>query len=269
MSAADNTGGLRGQVRKRPIAWLVGVFLVALVAGTAIGQADSVPRTDLEKAESANAKLQAENSAQKRRADDAQTRVGELEKARDEAVDRADRATADARRITAKGKVPSFQGQSIEGARDREVLEDFDWRVTQSSSVSGAEPGTVISQRPKAGATLNRGGTISLVVAKKAPPRPKQWVTVYSLSGAGSKRTGEFRIPSDKKVRVKYTYGGDSNDTLHLKTPEEGDDSFGDLIVNEIGPYSGSSRLYGKSGTYYLDIDGGSWNIEVQVFKRP
>jgi hypothetical protein len=36
-----------------------------------------------------------------------------------------------------------------------------------------------------------------------------------------------------------------------------------------IGPYSGTSRLYGKSGTYYLDVDGGSWTVEVQVFKRP
>lgn len=54
---------------------------------------------------------------------------------------------------------------------------------------------------------------------------------------------------------------------------QEGDDSFGDpilppwparlgLIVNEIGPYTGTTRLY-------VDVDGVSWNIEVQVLKRP
>lgn len=56
---------------------------------------------------------------------------------------------------------------------------------------------------------------------------------------------------------------------LQLKTPDEGDDRFGDLIVNEIGVYSGVSRLYGKSGTYYFDVMGGSWAIAVQAFKRP
>jgi hypothetical protein len=61
----------------------------------------------------------------------------------------------------------------------------------------------------------------------------------------------------------------DARLTTGTTSPSSGDDSFGDLIVNEIGPYSGTSRLYGKSGTYYLDVDGGSWTIEVQVFKRP
>jgi hypothetical protein len=141
--------------------------------------------------------------------------------------------------------------------------------VTQASSVSGASPGTVIAQQFAPGRRLDRGASIRLTVAGKAPPKPKQWVTTYSTSGAGAKRTGEFTIPSGQKVRVRYTFVGDVNDTLHMTKPEEGDDSFGDLIVNEIGPYSGTSRLYGKSGTYYLDVDGGSWTVEVQVFKRP
>ncbi|PTL60069.1 Stk1 family PASTA domain-containing Ser/Thr kinase [Paraconexibacter algicola] len=255
-------GGLRARVGRRPLTWLSAVVLAALLVGVAIGQTDTVLAADLSKARSVNTRLQADLDAERRRATDA-------ERARDTAVAKADRALAEARRITARGKVPSFQGQDVDTARDRAVVDDFDWRVTQRSSVSRAEPGTVIAQRPSAGRTLARGGTIELVVAKKPPPRPKQWVTIYSLDGAGSKRTGEFRIPGDVKVRVRYTFGGDSNDTLQLKTPEEGDDSFGDLIVNEIGPFSGSTRLYGKSGTYYFDVNGGSWTIEVQAFKRP
>lgn len=266
MSSESN---FRGLVRRRPVTWLLAAFVVALLAGGAIGQSGSVPKSDLDKASTRNAELEREVGMASRRANYAETRIAELTKARNSAVRRADEAEAEAQRITARGEVPSFQGQTVDGARERSVLDDFDWRITQQSRVSGAEPGTVIAQRPRPGSTLNRGGTINLVVAKKAPPKPKQWVTIYSLTGTGSKRTGEFRIPGDKKVRVKYSYGGDSNDTLQLKTPEEGDDSFGDLIVNEIGPYTGTTRLYGKSGTYYLDVDGGSWNIEVQVFKRP
>lgn len=255
-------GRIRGALRRRPITWLLVTAAVALLLGAASGQSGTVAQADLDKSEQANAGLTRELRA-------AEAKARELTQARDAASRKADAAIAEARRITAKGKVPDLTGDDVDTARDNSVLDDFEWKVTERRQVSGASPGTVIAQNPAQGATLARGARISLVVAKKAPPKPRQWVTTYSISGAGAKRTDEFRIPSGEKVRVRYTFGGDSNDTLQLKQPDEGDDTFGDLIVNEIGPYTGISRLYGKSGTYYLDVSGGSWDIAVQVFKRP
>ncbi|WP_354699027.1 hypothetical protein DSM112329_04728 [Paraconexibacter sp. AEG42_29] len=266
---AGGGGGFRGLVRRRPVAWLVGTAIVALIVGAAAGQADTAPRADLDEAKQANVRLTSANATLKQDVEDARARNATLEEARDKATREADNALAEARRITARGTVPSLVSGDVDEARDNSVVGDFEWKIRQQSRISGATPGTVIAQRPRPGATLARGAGITVVVAKKAPPKPKQWVTIYSLSGGGSRRTGEFRIPEGEKVRVRYSYGGDTNDTLQLKSPDEGDDSFGDLIVNEIGPYSGVSRLYGKSGTYYLDVMGGSWDIAVQVFKRP
>lgn len=268
-SPEPQDGGVRGLLRRRPITWLVVAAFVALIAGAGIGQSGGVPQADLDQAKEESTALRQKLAATERELDDSARQVEALTSERDEATDRAATAVADAKRMTAKGKVPNFSGRRVDGIRDSQIVEDFEWQVTQTSAISGAEPGTVIKQDPQPGRSLDRGATVRLTVAKKAPPKPKQWVTTYSTSGAGAKRTGEFSIPSDEKVRVRYSFGGDVNDTLQLKEPEEGDDSFGDLIVNEIGVFSGTSRLYGKSGTYYLDVDGGSWTIEVQVFKRP
>ncbi len=261
--------GVRAVLRRRPATWLVVTAVDCLGAGAAIGQGDTVPKADLDKAEARVATLDSRLTAAQRRLDDSTRENTALRGERDAAADRAAKAVADAKRITARGKVPNFSGRRVDGIRESQTVQDFEWQVTQTSRISGAVPGTVIKQDPAPGRTLDRGATVRLTVAKKAPPKPKQWVTTYSTSGSGAKRTGEFSIPSGQKVRVRYSFGGDTNDTLQLKEPEEGDDSFGDLIVNEIGVYSGTSRLYGKSGTYYLDVDGGSWTIEVQVFKRP
>ena len=40
-----------------------------------------------------------------------------------------------------------------------------------------------------------------------------------------------------------------------------------DLLVNEIGSYSGTTRIYDKSGRYYLSVEGSSWSVSIQVFK--
>lgn len=262
MKDSKHGTGLRAVIRRRPILWVSATAIVALGVGGAVTSSDSVSRSDYDKVETRLASSTAEvrDLRSEREASSRQVRT---------AREQVDSAKAVAARVTARGKVPSFEHQTVEEVRGSGTVGDFDWRVSTTRQVADAEPGTVIWQSPAAGAKLGREGSIHLRVAKRAPPKPRQWVSVASLSGTGAKRTGEFQIPSDEKVRVKYTYGGDQNDTLQLKQPDEGDDSFGDLIVNEIGSYSGTSRLYGKAGSYYLDVDGGSWSIDVQVFKRP
>lgn len=166
------------------------------------------------------------------------------------------------RALTAKGEVPKLAGKTMEEIQP--LIEEFRWTVARSSQVSGATPGTIVGQSPPAGTVLKAGKEIKVVVAKPAPP---SWKTFLTLSGSGSKRTDEFTIPEGKKVRVQYTFGGESNDTIQVKDPGAGDQDFGDLIFNEIGAKSGTTRLYGAGGSRYLDIDGDSWTIEVQVFK--
>lgn len=262
-------GRVRVGVRRRPVLWLSVTAVLMLLVGVGIGVGGSPSQSELDDVKQERADLAAANAGLRDKLTAAEGRATEAEQARDEATKNADEALAEARRITARGRVPDLTGDDAAAARENTVVGDFDWDVKSSSRVASAEPGTVIAQSPRAGATLARGAKITVFVARKPPPKPKQWVTIYRISGAGSRRTGEFTIPEYAKVRVRYSYGGDDNSTLQLKTPDEGDDSFGDLIVNEIGVYSGVSRLYGKSGTYYLDVSGGSWTIEVQVFKRP
>jgi hypothetical protein len=103
--------------------------------------------------------------------------------------------------------------------------------------------------------------------AAPAPaPAPMKWRNLVSLAGQGQKRTNEFEIPSDAKIRLVYSFSGTSNDTIQLVQPGSGD-SFGDLLFNEVGAKSGSTRLYNEPGEYYLDISGDSWTVKVQALK--
>lgn len=98
------------------------------------------------------------------------------------------------------------------------------------------------------------------------PAKPKAWRTIFKVSGQGSKRTNEFRILPDRKTRLTYTFTGDTNAILDIKSPTGGEYS-GDNLLNEIGDRHGSTRLYGKDGMYYLSVDGGAWTVKVQAFK--
>jgi hypothetical protein len=175
--------------------------------------------------------------------------------------------TARVKTLSAKGEVPDFTGQDVDAARDVEQVSDYDWRVKTVSQNSDRVPGTVIAQSPGEGASLKAGRSITLTVAKKAPPKPKQWVTVRSFAGSGAKKTDELSIPDGAHARLKYVFTGDTNAIMSLMRP--GDDEFGgDLLFNEIGDYADTTRVY-NSGTFYLDVEGGTWQIDVQVFKRP
>ena len=79
-------------------------------------------------------------------------------------------------------------------------------------------------------------------MAKKAPPKPKQWTTIQTLTGADSTKTNEFRIPSGFKARLLYDMPQDTNNAITLCRPPH--------------------------GTFYLDVSG-SYTIQVQLFKRP
>jgi hypothetical protein len=171
-------------------------------------------------------------------------------------------AEATVERLSAKGEVPDFTGGTVSEAES--AAQDYDWRIkTTEQASSDAAPGTVISQTPAEGTTLKAGRSIALVVAKKPPP---SWKTIYSFSGSGARKSDEFTIPAGAKTRIAYTFTGDTNAILQLGIPG-GDEFSGELLLNEIGDYSDTTRVYGHSGRRFLDVEGGNWTIEVQVYR--
>lgn len=152
-------------------------------------------------------------------------------------------------------------GDDISEARDSVLAERYGWKITTNEEPSDDPVGTVLKQSIPEGRVLAQGMSINLTVAKK---RPKQWTTIFEQSGAGSTRTDEFRVPAGK-VRINYSFTGNTNAILSLETP--GDEYGGELLLNEIGDYSDSTRVYDQEGVRYLEISGGQWSVEVQAFE--
>jgi hypothetical protein len=248
--------GLFGWVSRKPKTAFWTTLAAAFVVGAGIGAAGADQSDKL--------------NATKSQLADAQSRAHHLtsslsdERATSHHLqDDLDTAKAKIKRLTAKGDVPRLTGGSESDARLDDLVVDLGWHVRTTSQPSDAEPGTVIAQQPSEGVTLKRGKTITLTVAV---PRPKAWKTIASFSGSGSKRTDEFRIPRGVKTRISYSYSGETNAILEIKKPGDGEFG-GDLLLNEIGNYSDTTRLYDKRGKYYLDIEGGSWTVSVQAFE--
>jgi hypothetical protein len=264
MEAPKKHGKVISWVARKPkqAFWVVGV--ASMFIGFGIGAGSG---SDQAAADKANA---AATSAQGRLA----SLRGELTKVKSErdtlagrlesSQSRAETAEAAVKKLSAKAEVPDLTGMDYADARDNETVSQVGWKIRSTTRVSSRAPGTVISQSPREGKVLKAGRSITLVVARKAPPKPKQWVTIKTLTGDSATKTDEFSVPSGYKARLKYSMPQDSNNAITLyKAPDE----YEDLLLNEIGPQSGTTRLYSK-GTFYLDVMG-AFNIEVQVFKRP
>ena len=251
-------GGLFGWMQRKPKAAFFSTLAVSLLLGLVIGVAAGSQQAEVdrqtERAEAAEAELTSVRSD-----------LDDVEEERDDAEAQVASLQDRVERLTSKGQVPDFTGQDIDDARDEDAVSDYDWNIKAVQQItSEASPGTVLSQTPKEGTVLKAGRSVTLTVAKKPPPKPPEWVTIKTLSGAGSTKTDEFTVPSGYKARLAYSMPSDGNNAIILyQAPDE----YIDLLLNEIGPQSGSTRLY-RPGRFYLDVTG-SYTINVQVFKRP
>ena len=254
-------GGLYGWVQRKPRAAFWTTMLVTLVIGASIGGAAASNGAELDAAK-------ADGLAAKGRLAMINGERDQLREDLDGAKRRADAAEARIKELTARAEVPDFRGKQAGLAHDNDLVDDIGWEIKTVQQVSAAAaPGIVLTQSPKPGKMLKRGQTITLVAAKKPPPKPPEWVTIASFSGAGEKRTDEFKIPSGLQTRISYRFTGDTNAFMTLKRP--GDDEFGgDLLFNEIGDFADSTRIY-DSGKFYLEVGDGNWAVDIQVFKRP
>jgi len=244
---APERGRLASWVARKPKTAFWTTLGVSLILGMTLGATGADNSAELDAANDKVASTETELKTESARADG-------LEGERDQALDDLEQATA-------KGEVPSFVGDSGDEAESSQIAEEFGWKIDTVNEPSDEPIGTVIKQSVAGGDVLKRGKVIMLTIAAE---RPKQWTTIFEESGAGSKRTDEFRIPPGR-ARVEYSFTGGTNAILSLDTP--GDELGGDLLLNEIGDYSDSTRVYDAEGTRYLDIQGGSWTVAVQVFK--
>lgn len=162
--------------------------------------------------------------------------------------------------LSAEGEVPDFTGRTAHEAR--KLAEPYEWEIkVKKQATDDAKPGVVIAQSVPEGKKLSRGRSITLTVAEEPPP---EWETVASFSGNGAMNTDEFKLPAGK-ARVSYNFTGDSNTIIELIDPN--DPLGGDLLLNEIGARSGTTRVYQPPGIYYFEIEGeGPWTVELQVF---
>lgn len=240
-------------VVRRPKTAFWSTLAVALLLGAIIGAAGADNSEEL-------AAVQDELSAETARADGLQTERDDLEAEREDLEAERDDALAELERATARGRVPSFVGEDLADVRGSEIVDRYGWKVKTTHEPSDRRVGTILKQSVPEGNILARGMSIGVTVAKERPP---EWTTIFEESGAGSKITDEFRIPAGK-ARISYSFTGGTNAILQLRQP--GDD-FGELLLNEIGDYSDTTRVYNQTGTRYLEIDGGQWSVQVQVFK--
>lgn len=127
----------------------------------------------------------------------------ELKAKVNDAEDRASTAEEAVEKLSAKGEVPDFIGDNASAARDNDLVDQFGWKIRTVKRISSTRrAGTVIKQNPREGKVLKTGRSIMLTVARKPPPKPKQWVTIKTLQGDSAAKTEEFRVPRGTKARL-------------------------------------------------------------------
>ena len=257
--------GLFGWVARKPKQAFWVTLIAALVLGLGIGAAGGSDQASADKAKADASALRNQLADTRTDLKDERAKNAALTGEVDGAKRRATTAETAVKALSAKAEVPDLTGSDVDSARANDTVGELRWKIrTVRRTTTSADAGTVIAQSPKEGATLRAGRSVTLVVARKPPPKPKQWVTIKTLTGASSTKTEEFRIPSGSKARLSYSMPEDGNNAIILyKAPKE----YTDLVLNEIGAQHGTTRLY-EPGTFYLDVTG-SYTIQVQIFKRP
>jgi hypothetical protein len=224
-------------------------IVTALVIGIAIGLVVAGGNSD-EGADAQLARIETERDGLRARLRTAEGRVADL--------------TERVKDLGAQGAVPSFVGKQIAEIEADRSVRLYRWRIRTRDRFSARTPGTVLRQLPPGGTTLRAGRSIALFVAKKAPLRPRRWVTIRTLTGAGVTRTREFTVAGGAGARLVYDMPQNAHNTIVLYRVGQ---AVGNLLLNVIGPRHGVTRLH-EPGRFYLEVTG-RYTIRVQVLRRP
>lgn len=109
--------------------------------------------------------------------------------------------------------VPDLSGERLVAAEEALRGLDLDWST--SPYPSGQPPGTVLHQIPFAGIGLERGGSVSLVIAEPFPKLPK-------LVGKKLKHARGSIVQLDLRLRVRRQASGRSPGTVLSQDPAAG-----------------------------------------------
>ena len=112
---------------------------------------------------------------------------------------------------------------------------------------------------------LGSAGGPALTPTPVATPSPMPTPVTLSFSGQGHRAISSIQLDTGLTI-ITLTHTGSANFVVWLRD-SNGDDV--DLLVNEIGPFNGSTALgIATSGNYALDIDAdGAWTIKIEQLK--
>lgn len=122
----------------------------------------------------------------------------------------------------------------------------------------GSYVGTVLFDAREAAALLNISAGGNWTVEIKTVREARLWDGAGELSGTGDEVIGIAGGLSELKV-VNITHGGTSNFAMWVYT----DNGRRELLINEIGAYTGSGRLVQGSLAITVEADG-PWSITPQ-----
>lgn len=156
-----------------------------------MGSGGSDDRTALTSAKAQLLDLRAEHLAETEELEEAKS---EVESSNDELADQLDEMESELASvqekldfIQSKRPAPDLLGQTPSAIAN--LASKFHWNVSVVKQISTATPGTIISQVPESGSTVQSGSNIKIVVAKAAPaPKPQpaaQAPAADSASGSG------------------------------------------------------------------------------------
>lgn len=257
----DRDGRLTAAIRRRPRRWFWLPLAVALFIGVALGAGSSSQQNEVDRLDTQLQDARAETGSTRDELTGAKNALEVAGSEMDEVRTELDDANSTIKRLRAKGELPDLTGGTVGDAKG--AAGDYLWNFkTVTRARSDVEPGTVVEQSPVEGTVLRSGRSVTLTVAKKPPP---SWKSIFTFTGAGARKSDEFTIPRSSKARIAYSFAGDTNAILELGVP--GDEFGGELLLNEIGDFSDVTRVYNHAGRRFLDVEGGTWNIDVQVFK--
>lgn len=249
---------LRTWIAARPLL----AIAVALILGGGIGGSSTSGQASQLEDDLSLANAAADRSAEKTAdlEEELAAVEGELEQAISEKAEIAqdlDEVTADLTAVRAKRAMPALVGRFTPAAEN--LASSYDWQLEVVERPSAAPVGKILDQRPAPGTVMRQGALMSVTVAKPLPPG---WKDVKVWSGSGPFSTGIVNIPSGK-VRLTYSFSGNTNAIIVLnKKPNV----WIDLLLNEIGDRSGTTRLY-YTGPHWFEIEGGTWTVSLQQWK--
>ncbi|GGS87398.1 Stk1 family PASTA domain-containing Ser/Thr kinase [Streptomyces chromofuscus] len=170
-----------------------------------------------------------------------------------------------------KVAVPSVIGLSIDEATSKLEGEDYEFKIKTETRVSSEEPETVLDQNPASGKEIEKGSTITLIVAKAEAKSTVPFVVGQSCDDAkkqlqGSSLNGECtEVPTNdpnqdgKVIEVTPTPGSqvDKNSTVNLKVGKLQKQKI--KVPNVVGRTVGEAKqILNGAGFSNIQFEGGS-----------